>query len=289
MLFDAIEFSDIIASGDVLYDLAFLLMDLLERQLPQAANIVLNRYLAETHRNEDLDALTALPFFLSMRAAIRAKVTAARLERAAAAERDKIAKSARAYFDFALRAIDPEAPKFIAVGGLSGTGKTRLARALAPHIAPMPGAVIVRSDVERKTLFGAGETEKLPAAAYAPTSPHASMRQSPTRRAALLPPAIRRSSTRCSRRRRSARRSPQRRRPPKFRCGACFSPPIWRPESPASAAARTMPRTPVPPLPRAQEDYDLGALNGRKSTLPARVVETLGRARAALSADPQPG
>src|SRR5580704_7311983 len=109
VLFDAIEFSDIIGSGDVLYDLAFLLMDLLERQLPQAANIVLNRYLAETRRDEDLDALAALPFFLSIRAAIRAKVTAARMERAEAAERDNVARSARAYFDFARRAIDPAA------------------------------------------------------------------------------------------------------------------------------------------------------------------------------------
>ena len=169
VLFDAIEFSAVIGSGDVLYDLAFLLMDLLERQLPQAANVVFNRYLAETRREEDLDALAALPFFLSMRAAIRAKVTAARLERAETAGRNKIAASARAYFDFALRAIDSGAPELIAVGGLSGTGKTALARALAPQIAPMPGAVVVRSDVERKALFGADETEKLPAAAYAPT------------------------------------------------------------------------------------------------------------------------
>jgi uncharacterized protein len=166
VLFDAIEFSAIIASGDVLYDLAFLLMDLLERGLPQAANIVLNRYIAETHRVEDLDALTTLPFFLSMRAAIRAKVTAARMQRAAATERATIAKSAKAYFAFALRAIAPPASRFIAVGGLSGTGKTRLARMLAPHIAPMPGAVIVRSDVERKALFGAAETDKLPKTAY---------------------------------------------------------------------------------------------------------------------------
>jgi aminoglycoside phosphotransferase family enzyme len=75
VLFDAIEFSDIIASGDVFYDLAFLLMDLLERGLARPANIVLNRYLSETQRAHDLDALAALPFFLSMRAAIRAKVT----------------------------------------------------------------------------------------------------------------------------------------------------------------------------------------------------------------------
>ena len=48
VLFDAIEFSPLIASGDVLYDLAFLLMDLVERGLPPAANIVLNRYLIAT-------------------------------------------------------------------------------------------------------------------------------------------------------------------------------------------------------------------------------------------------
>ena len=166
VLFDAIEFSDIIASGDVFYDLAFLLMDLLERGLTSAANIVLNRYLAETRRVEDLDALAALPFFLSMRAAIRANVTAARLERAPQAERTSIARAARAYFAFASQAIAPPAPKFVAIGGLSGTGKTKLARMLAPAVGPMPGAVIVRSDVERKALFSVGETDKLPADAY---------------------------------------------------------------------------------------------------------------------------
>ncbi len=166
VLFDAIEFSDLIASGDVFYDLAFLLMDLLERGLAPAANIVLNRYLAETRRVEDLDALSTLPFFLSMRAAIRAKVTIARMERAPAPEHAAIARAGRAYFAFALQAITPPPPKFIAIGGLSGTGKTKLARALAPEVKPMPGAVIVRSDVERKALFGVGETEKLPADAY---------------------------------------------------------------------------------------------------------------------------
>ena len=166
VLFDAIEFSEIIASGDVLYDLAFLLMDLLERGLPLPANVVLNCYLAQTRRAEDLDGLAALSFFLSLRAAIRAMVTAARMERAPQTQRDGIAKSARAYFAFARRAIAPPAPKLIAIGGLSGTGKTRLARLLAPHIGPMPGAVIVRSDVERKALFGLSETDNLPAEAY---------------------------------------------------------------------------------------------------------------------------
>jgi uncharacterized protein len=141
-------------------------MDLLERGLAPAANIVLNRYLVEARRIENLDALTMLPFFLSMRAAIRAKVTAARLQRASAADRDAVARAARGYFDLAARAIDPPAPVLVAVGGLSGTGKSLLARMLAPTLEPMPGAVIVRSDVERKALFGQSETDKLPSSAY---------------------------------------------------------------------------------------------------------------------------
>ena len=168
MLFDAIEFDPLIAAGDVLYDLAFLVMDLIERDLRAAANVVLNRYLADTHREDDLDGLAALPFFLSLRAAIRAKVTAARMARADAAQRDRIARTARTYFDLACRLIAPAPPQLIAVGGLSGTGKSLLARALAAEILPDPGAVVLRSDVERKASFGMRKTERLPAAAYAP-------------------------------------------------------------------------------------------------------------------------
>lgn len=168
VLFDAVEFDPLIASGDVLYDLAFLLMDLVERNLGAAANIVLNRYLAETRRETDLDALAALPFFLSMRAAIRAKVTAARREHASPENAPAIARAARTYFALTCRLIAPPAPKLIAIGGLSGTGKSALARALAPHIDPAPGAVLLRSDVERKSLFGIAETERLPQDAYTP-------------------------------------------------------------------------------------------------------------------------
>jgi aminoglycoside phosphotransferase family enzyme/predicted kinase len=167
-LFDAIEFDPLIASGDLLYDLAFLLMDLVERGLPEAANVVLNRYLLATARDDDLDALAALPLFLSLRAAIRAKVTAARLPRAAEAARGAIADAARKYFALACRAVAPAAPTLVAVGGLSGTGKSQLARALAPHVPPAPGAVLLRSDVERKGLFGRDEHDRLPASAYAP-------------------------------------------------------------------------------------------------------------------------
>ena len=67
-LFDAVEFSDQVASGDVLYDLAFLLMDLEERSLRGAANRLINRYLAP-EPPEALSGLAALPLFLSLRAA----------------------------------------------------------------------------------------------------------------------------------------------------------------------------------------------------------------------------
>src|SRR5260221_3449967 len=135
--FDAIEFSAVIASGDVLYDLAFLLMDLVERGLEPSANVVFNRYLAETRRTEDLDGLAGLPLFLSMRAAIRAKLTVARLEHAPP---DEIAATKRrppASFDFARRFIEPSAPRLVAVGGLFCTGQFALAYALAPQPAPV--------------------------------------------------------------------------------------------------------------------------------------------------------
>ena len=56
----------------------------------------------------------------------------------------------------------------VAVGGLSGSGKSLLARALAPHIPPAPGAVVLRSDVERKAMYGKDEHDKLPVDAYSP-------------------------------------------------------------------------------------------------------------------------
>jgi len=165
VVFDAIEFDPLMATGDLLYDLAFLLMDLIHRELAAAAHVVLNRYLAETHRSEDLDGLAALPLFLSMRAAIRAKVTAAKRD-VDGVDRHAATRTAQDYFRLAARLIPPPAPLLVAVGGLSGTGKSALARALAPSLPPQPGAVVLRSDVARKAMFGVAETDRLPAAAY---------------------------------------------------------------------------------------------------------------------------
>jgi aminoglycoside phosphotransferase family enzyme/predicted kinase len=165
VLFDAVEFDDGIATGDVLYDLAFLLMDLEQRGLRWAANALLNRYLwggDEAH----LTGLAALPIFLSIRSAIRAKVVAAGIDYLHAQEREPGERDARRYFASALEFLGPVACRLVAIGGLSGTGKSTLAAELAPFLGRAPGAVVLRSDIERKRLFGVAETERLPAHAY---------------------------------------------------------------------------------------------------------------------------
>ena len=166
-LFDAVEFSDEVASGDVLYDLAFLLMDLEERSLRSAANRLINRYLAP-EPPEALGGLAALPLFLSLRAAIRSKVEAAGADRLKRAARDEALTLARRYFDSAAGFLHYVSPRLAAVGGLSGAGKSALAAALAPRLGRAPGALWLRSDVERKAMFGVDETTHLPASAYAP-------------------------------------------------------------------------------------------------------------------------
>nr|WP_295829312.1 bifunctional aminoglycoside phosphotransferase/ATP-binding protein [uncultured Azospirillum sp.] len=162
-LFDAIEFDEALAVADVFYDLAFLLMDLDYRGLRPLGNVVLNRYLEET---EDYGGLAALPLFLSLRAAVRAKVSAAALRLGGKAE--GLAEEARRYLDHALAVLDPAPARLVAVGGLSGTGKTRLAKGIAPDLGPPPGAVVLRSDVLRKRLCGVADTDRLPADGYAP-------------------------------------------------------------------------------------------------------------------------
>jgi len=73
------------------------------------------------------------------------------------------------YFAHAVKFLSPPKPRLVAVGGLSGTGKSALARAIAPMVKPAPGAIVIRSDIERKIMFGVPENEPLPKEAYAPS------------------------------------------------------------------------------------------------------------------------
>lgn len=164
--FDAIEFSDRIANIDVLYDLSFALMDLCERRLRPLANRLLNEWLwriAELPAAPQHEALALLPMFLSRRASIRAFVDASM-----AAVSGGDTGRARDYQRLALSFLQPAPPRLLAIGGLSGTGKTTTALERAPKIGRAPGAVVVRSDVERKRLAGIALEERMPAGSYTP-------------------------------------------------------------------------------------------------------------------------
>jgi uncharacterized protein len=162
VLFDALEFDESFASIDVLYDLAFLLMDLDRHGLRGFANLVLNRYL---ERGGDYGGLAVLPLFLSCRAAIRAHVT---VTRAAAMHAALDEGGVRRLLDQAIRYLEPAPVRLVVVAGLSGTGKSTVSRAVAPSLGVAPGAVILRSDISRKRMRGVDETTKLPADAYTP-------------------------------------------------------------------------------------------------------------------------
>ena len=159
-LFDCIEFSDELSCIDVLYDLAFLLMDLVRRDLDDLANVMFNRYLDLT---PDLDGLPALPLFMSVRAAVRSHV-AATLNRQKQSQEARA--EARSYLTLARTLLNLHPPLLIAIGGRSGAGKSTLAQALASEFKPPPGARIIRSDVLRKRMFNVAPETELPPSAY---------------------------------------------------------------------------------------------------------------------------
>jgi uncharacterized protein len=141
-------------------------MDLCERELRGLANRLLNEWLwriSELPEAPHEAALALLPMFLSRRAAIRAFVDAS-----TAAVDGSDTTRARAYQRLALSFLQPVTPRLLAIGGLSGSGKTTTALKRAPEIGRAPGAVVVRSDVERKRLAGIALAEPMPAGSYTP-------------------------------------------------------------------------------------------------------------------------
>ena len=148
--FDALEFDEALATIDVGYDLAFLLMDLDRRVGRAAANRVMNRYVARTGDS----GVAGFPAFLSQRAMIRAHVLKA------------MKQDAAGYLEAAQTYLDPVPPLVVAIGGLQGTGKSTLARALAPDLGAAPGALVVRSDEVRKRLHHVEPEARLRPDAY---------------------------------------------------------------------------------------------------------------------------
>ena len=167
LAFDAIEFSEEMATIDVLYDLAFVLVDLEHHGRRDFAARLTSRYL---ERTRDYGGLAVLPLFKANRAMVRALVA---LEKG---------RNPAAHLAEARRNAEREpAPRLIAIGGLSGSGKTTVARALAADAAVAEAAeaaaVVIRSDSVHKQLFGYAPEERLPASAYTPAAHEAVYRR----------------------------------------------------------------------------------------------------------------
>jgi predicted kinase len=161
VLFDCIEFNDVLSDLDVQYDLAFLLMDLDFRGRRDAAVRALSAYLDEAGRSFPPDlwaGVALLPLMLSVRAGVRAHVTA----------HSDDPDTARAYVEAAIAHLAPQAPTLVAVGGLSGAGKSTFSRTAAPLLGASPGAVILRTDEVRKRLLKQTATMPAGSESYAP-------------------------------------------------------------------------------------------------------------------------
>lgn len=137
--FDALEFDPALATADALYDIAFLLMDLRRRGLRAHACLAMNAYWDAA--DEEESGLALLPLFMALRAEVRAAV----------AMQVGDPKEAAAYRALGQELLAPFAPRFVAIGGLSGSGKSALARALAPELPGACGARLLRTDVIRKS------------------------------------------------------------------------------------------------------------------------------------------
>lgn len=159
-LFDCIEFDEFYATMPPLYDLAFLLMDLLARGQTRLANRALNAWFIHrdrAHWRDTVEGMAALPLYLALRAEIRAKTEG---------RRPGGGDAARAYLGLARKVMEPRQARLIAVGGLSGTGKSSLAKDLAWCVGAGAGAIHLRSDEIRKRIAHVALTERLPLSAY---------------------------------------------------------------------------------------------------------------------------
>lgn len=163
-LFDCIDFNDQLATVDVLYDLAFLAMDLWHRDLHEMANLLVNLYL---DRTDEEDGFACLPFFIALRAAVRAHVLATQSKDPEIEDAKGKLTEARTYYDLALALLRPNTPRLVAIGGFSGSGKSTIAAKIAPHIGIAPGARLIESDRARKSMFGIEPELRLPESAYA--------------------------------------------------------------------------------------------------------------------------
>lgn len=157
VVFDCLEFNESLRWIDVISEIAFLCMDLTFRNRLDLASLFLNRYLELTG---DYRGLAVFRFYETYRALVRAKVAAIRLAQARSGDptQEKMKQECQEYFNLATRLIQSQHPILLITHGLSGSGKTTMTQKLLQHL----GAVRLRSDVERKRLFGLVPHEPTP-------------------------------------------------------------------------------------------------------------------------------
>src|SRR5262245_51280313 len=155
VIFDCIEFNEDLRWIDVASDVAFLTMDLEDRGRPDLAHRFLNGYLEATG---DYGLLALLPFYLMYRAMVRAKVAGIRLGQShlSPEETAHVRAAFGSYLDLAEQYTRPSRPRLLITYGLSGSGKTFATQ----HLVEATGAIRIRSDVERKRLFGLAPLER---------------------------------------------------------------------------------------------------------------------------------
>ncbi len=147
-IFDAIEFNDALRWIDIASEIAFITMDLDDRRRPGWSRRLLNRYL---QRIGDYGGVQVLRYYQSYRALVRAKVASIRARQCPdAQEREALAATCADYVALARRYSVPGKPAILITRGVSGSGKSTLARELVEHSE----LIWIRSDVERKRLFG---------------------------------------------------------------------------------------------------------------------------------------
>ncbi|MFG0333805.1 MAG: AAA family ATPase [Maioricimonas sp. JB049] len=149
LIFDGIEFSEELRWTDVMSEVAFAVMDLEDRGRADFARRFLDRYLAGTG---DYAGLDVLPYYLVYRALVRAKVAAIRLGQTDIEDEDRppLVEECTGYIDLAARYAERRKVFLTITHGVSGSGKTTGTQRLVEQV----GAIRIRSDIERKRLFG---------------------------------------------------------------------------------------------------------------------------------------
>lgn len=151
LLFSPMEYGGTMDTIDTLYDLSFLTMDLEARGQRRLSNILFNHYMAYMN---DIEGVPLMPLYQSMHAAFKAASCARTSTVLTGEAKLKTQQGSQRYFELACKLLDDYKPVIIACGGLSGSGKSRIAREISAKMCPAPGGIILRDDVIKKQITG---------------------------------------------------------------------------------------------------------------------------------------